>query len=232
MNTQKQEGLFLDTQGFLKVFSIFDTIQGEGPFSGMPAVFVRLEGCNLQCPLCDTEYVSDVVPTHPNEVFKRVVAASPRSGSLIVLTGGEPLRQNVLPFVTTAIMAGHPVQIETNGTMPTEPVRDVLPYWTDRLTIVCSPKVPKVHPDCKPNCWKYVVRHGEVDPTDGLPTSVLGYQRPPARPKDMLRANIFVQPVDEMNEDRNKLNLQMAVNICMKYGYRLCLQTHKIIGLP
>ena len=40
----------------LQVNSIFYTIQGEGPFAGRPAIFIRLAGCNLQCPGCDTEY--------------------------------------------------------------------------------------------------------------------------------------------------------------------------------
>ena len=42
----------------LEVHSIFYTIQGEGPFCGTPAVFIRLAGCNLQCPSCDTNYTS------------------------------------------------------------------------------------------------------------------------------------------------------------------------------
>ena len=42
-------------EGTLQVHSIFKTIQGEGPFCGTPCVFVRLAGCNLQCPACDTD---------------------------------------------------------------------------------------------------------------------------------------------------------------------------------
>src|SRR3954467_9071958 len=42
----------------LSIHSIFYTLQGEGPYSGCPAVFMRLAGCNLQCPGCDTDYTS------------------------------------------------------------------------------------------------------------------------------------------------------------------------------
>ena len=41
---------------FLKIQEIFYTIQGEGIYSGYPAVFVRLGGCNLACKFCDTEF--------------------------------------------------------------------------------------------------------------------------------------------------------------------------------
>ena len=43
------------------VHSIFPTIQGEGPFVGQPAIFIRLAGCNLQCPACDTDYTLSLI---------------------------------------------------------------------------------------------------------------------------------------------------------------------------
>ena len=38
------------------ISEIFHSIQGEGPTTGRPAVFVRLGMCNLQCNFCDTPY--------------------------------------------------------------------------------------------------------------------------------------------------------------------------------
>ena len=35
---------------------IFQTIQGEGVFTGLPAIFVRLQGCPVGCPWCDTRH--------------------------------------------------------------------------------------------------------------------------------------------------------------------------------
>ena len=57
-NTQPAEKQVKSSGLILAINSIFYTIQGEGPFAGSPAVFVRLAGCNLQCPMCDTEYTS------------------------------------------------------------------------------------------------------------------------------------------------------------------------------
>ena len=53
-NGQPIEKVQRTFDGTLEVHSIFKTIQGEGPFCGTPAVFIRLAGCNLQCPWCDT----------------------------------------------------------------------------------------------------------------------------------------------------------------------------------
>jgi len=48
----ESDGLYLEVQ------DIFSTIQGEGPFAGKPAVFLRLAGCNLRCFFCDTDFES------------------------------------------------------------------------------------------------------------------------------------------------------------------------------
>jgi len=56
INQQKPEPRAKGDGSILDFHSMFFTIQGEGPFAGHRSIFVRLAGCNLQCPGCDTEY--------------------------------------------------------------------------------------------------------------------------------------------------------------------------------
>ncbi|MDY5084806.1 MAG: 7-carboxy-7-deazaguanine synthase QueE, partial [Prevotella sp.] len=74
-----------------RVNDIFYSLQGEGHNAGRAAVFVRLSGCNLACPFCDTDFTSYETLTAA-EIVGRVLALVP-AGSvrpMVVLTGGEP----------------------------------------------------------------------------------------------------------------------------------------------
>ncbi|HEY6020017.1 MAG TPA: 7-carboxy-7-deazaguanine synthase QueE, partial [Candidatus Paceibacterota bacterium] len=60
-----------DKESFL-VKDIFYTIQGEGPYAGRPAVFVRLGGCNLRCAFCDTDFSNGVKEMGPHEIADKI----------------------------------------------------------------------------------------------------------------------------------------------------------------
>ena len=212
------------------VTKIFDTIQGEGPLTGHPAIFIRLSGCNLQCPQCDTEYTTRDRMTI--EGIIKIVRQSklrslPGKKPLIVITGGEPFRQPIWPLVDRLLNHYNTVQIETNGTY-IQPGQ----WKMNHLLIVCSPKTPKINPDIAPaiGAYKYVIDRHSIDQDDGLPTAVLGYNYRPARPWNV-NTPIYISPADVKDPTENALNMKAAADICMKYGYILSLQTHKIVGL-
>ncbi len=238
MNKQKIQKLNINPSGILDVHSVFYTIQGEGPFAGRPAVFIRLSGCNLRCPLCDTDYTGQRRPMWPNELVERVKATN-RAATLVVITGGEPFRQNMIPFVLRLLDSGYTVQIETNGTL----YHHNFPY--DRVTVVCSPKTGKLaagyyeHPEVI-TAFKYVTQAGKID-GDGLPTTVLEHSATPhvARPPEGFEGEIFLQPADEIEEYGNGLigtarsanNMDACVQSCKQHGYTLGIQIHKLIGV-
>lgn len=101
------------------------TLQGEGPSTGQPALFIRLSRCNLSCPGCDTPYTWDWTKFDPRLESIRMSTdelydwAAAQAASLIVITGGEPLLQQdrLLPLVQSLARDGRRIEIETNGTI-------------------------------------------------------------------------------------------------------------------
>ena len=119
----------------LDIVELFSTLQGEGPFVGWPSVFVRLGGCNLACSFCDTEFEefqSMDIAALTTEVRALAAEEGKRKRHLVVITGGEPLRQNIVPFCEALLADGFEVQIETNGT--------VFRPLPEAVHVVCSPK--------------------------------------------------------------------------------------------
>lgn len=236
MNTQKIEkvsGIGQVDGSVELVGAPWITVQGEGPYAGMPAVFVRLAGCNLQCPWCDTDYTSERSWKSPADIIDSIAVLTnypkcyrdPRK--LVVITGGEPFRQNLSKLLFELVGAGFTVQIETNGT--------IFPDWPcpwDKIDVVCSPKT-SLHRMLQPYlcALKYVVEAGCVSNIDGLPVSTLGQKVGVARPSSAFRGQIYIQPLDVGNPELNKVNLAAAVSSCLVFGYRLCIQVSKVAGL-
>ena len=117
----------------MKVIEIFESVQGEGRWMGVPVVFIRFAGCNLHCPWCDTKESWGNVGTEMtiNDIVKKVKELGPKH---IVITGGEPTIQEELPQLISFLSINYYVSIETNGTNDVTSLVD----WVDWVT--CSPK--------------------------------------------------------------------------------------------
>lgn len=227
----------------LRVQEIFKTIQGEGPHAGRPAIFIRLAGCLLRCSWCDTDFESNYnnVMTLP-DIFERISTLAQESNiDFVVITGGEPLIQQICPLLQTLQNSCYDTQIETAGPIWIPG----LEYYCDHFGpdfLVCSPKTPVVHAQVKNFCtnWKFIIDHKTVDADDGLPCE--NTQRPGEinrvfRPaavtdKSMHDDTIWVQPCDVADPIDKQLNMQAAIRSCLQFGYRLSMQIHKIIDMP
>lgn len=102
----------------LPVMEHFYTIQGEGFYQGKAAYFVRLGGCDVNCPWCDVKESWETEP-HPKMTVEEIVAAVAESGTQIcVVTGGEPLMHNLTDLTAQLKAKGIRTNIETSGAYP------------------------------------------------------------------------------------------------------------------
>ena len=231
------------SEGF-RVNSIWYTIQGEGPFVGTPSIFVRLSDCNLRCFWCDTEFETGTEKNADQLAQAIIRLADLNPCRFIVITGGEPLLQPLKTLIEHPSMAPFSFQIETSGSY--WPIGGLVENGTtnaDRLSIVCSPKTGNIvsalrHPDLFNVYWKYIVRALEPVGDDGLPimsTQIKGASlrlfRPINTRDPKIRSRIFVQGCDEGNTTVTQANVEYAMTIALTSGYRLSLQTHKLLGL-
>lgn len=204
------------------VKEIFLTLQGEGMQAGRRAVFLRFSGCNLwtgreedrataQCTFCDTDFVGmdgENGGRYSAEVLADKVAELWVEGErpLVVTTGGEPSLQLDAPLIDALHARGFEVAIETNGTLPAPEGLD----W-----ICVSPKAGT----------EVVQRAGDelklVWPQPGIdPAALAGWDFD----------HFLIQPMDGAGR---QAALDASIAFVMAHpGWRLSLQTHKLLGLP
>ena len=191
----------------LFVTSIFYTLQGEGPYRGEPAVFVRLAKCNLACSFCDTYFdggdwltfdeIDFRIGNVLREYFDGYIPDWAEKKIGLVITGGEPmLQKNLGPFLER--MEGHFAwtQIESNGTI----VQNI----PDSTTLVVSPKclekngkpVKYLEPNPKmlarADCLKFVMNADQDSPYSSIPEWAKGDRK------------VFISPMNIYNSEPQK----------------------------
>ena len=191
----------------MRVNEIFYSIQGEGFHTGTPAVFIRLSGCNLRCPFCDTDF-SNYTEMSEDEIVEEV---GHYPATLVVVTGGEPTLQLTSSLVEKLHSIGKYVAIETNGTR-------TIPDGVDWVT--CSPKQAYVGKSGKPIIFVpdeiKVVFDGEHDVDE----------------YGMCPSFCYIQPCDTGSDEKNKEIIEKCVEFIKNNPkWRLSLQTQKILNV-
>lgn len=102
----------------LNLSEIFYSLQGESTFAGLPCLFVRLAGCNLNCTYCDTSYAQAIAGGEEISVSEIMARLSAYRVSLVEITGGEPLLQSGTTLLVAELLQfNFTVLIETNGSL-------------------------------------------------------------------------------------------------------------------
>lgn len=192
----------------MRVNEIFYSLQGEGFYVGVPSVFIRLSGCNLQCSFCDTTHQS-FTDMSEREIAD-VVAQYPAQH--VVITGGEPSLQLTALLIEQLHKLDKEVAVETNGT-------HILPENVDWITLspkdafIASPVAKVVLKRC--NEMKVVFTGNELPNYDNIACD-----------------HYFLQPCDVDDAEQNKKIIEATIAYCLQHPkWRLSLQTHKLLGI-
>ena len=134
----------------MEVNEIFTSFQGEGPFIGKRATFLRLSKCNLNCDFCDTESRDEGEVMSVEDVKNALLDEFDKHNTdFLVITGGEPtLQYKELRELLPLLDGKCEIQFETNGTSHENPIEEV--YY------VISPKTDKE------NVYKRYLQYGNV----------------------------------------------------------------------
>lgn len=115
----------------MRVAEIFESISGEvgGFLQGSPTTFIRLAGCNLHCPFCDTAWAIDLESGDDIDIETIVGRVDDLSWKQVLITGGEPLiqKEELQELIYQLKRNGYLIQIETNGTIRCDV--SMVDYW-------------------------------------------------------------------------------------------------------
>ena len=199
----------------MKINETFISLQGEGHFTGTPAFFLRLSGCNLQCPFCDTNHQA-FREMSEDEIVREASRGKPRH---IVITGGEPALQLTQSLVDKLHEAGFFIQVETNGTLPLPEGIDWVTCSPKGAPLQTSPQGGRLHVDE----LKVLYKGKDDDPErflESLPQ------------RESSRGLLYLQPLDTGDEMRNRIILRDTIAYILQHPkWSLSLQTHKMLGI-
>ncbi len=232
----QKRGAKLSSQVTYKINEIFESIQGEGAHTGIPSIFVRLQGCPVGCAWCDTKHTWEIkdellVSTgtlmqkqQESEHWAAMTAEDiltlfkdhGYTAKKVILTGGEPCMYDLRPVSALLIANGYSVAIETSGTF------EVLTHPDTWVTV--SPKV-----EMKGGyeiLTSALERADEIKHPVAMEKHIEELDALLARIKDKPQPLVYLQPISQQRRAT-----ELAVSTCIARNWRLSLQTHKFIGI-
>jgi len=219
-----------------KVNELFQTIQGEGFYTGVPAVFVRLQGCDVGCAWCDTKHTWEIEPEKQTDLIlltdrsnesarwsgvnaQQIINEIKRLGysaNLIVITGGEPCMYDLRELTHLLHEFGFKTQIETSGTYPV--------LVDDNSWVTVSPKINMRAK--KEVLLSALERANEI-------------KHPVGTEKDIDQLDALLQPVKSLHKKTICLQpisqkvkaTTLCMETCIERNWRLSVQVHKYLDI-
>ncbi|MEZ8093013.1 7-carboxy-7-deazaguanine synthase QueE [Photobacterium swingsii] len=219
-----------------KLNEVFETIQGEGVFTGVPAIFVRLQVCPVGCSWCDTKQTWSAEPSDftdldtimakkedsplwteldANGVVQLLIDQG-YTAKHVVITGGEPCIYDLMPLTQALENAGFQCQIETSGTS------DVMATTATWVTVS-----PKINMKAKlPVLASALERANEIKHPVGTQKDV--DQLDALLNGKTLRSDVTIalQPISQKPRAT-----ELCIETCVKRNWRLSIQTHKYLAI-
>ncbi len=218
-----------------KINELFETIQGEGSYTGQPSIFIRLQGCPVGCSWCDTKHTWEIKLDQqvdsaqmlgksqeseswsaltPQEVLD-VFTAQGFLAKHVVITGGEPCMVDLRPLCETLERAGYSCQIETSGTF------EIL--TSDKCWVTVSPKVNMK--GGYPILSSAMQRANEIKHPVATEQHVDDLKALLAEHK-ISNTQVYLQPISQKTRAT-----ELAIKTCIENNWRLSVQVHKYIGI-
>jgi len=215
---------------------MFQTLQGEGFYTGAPAIFIRLQGCPVGCSWCDTKHTwekyADQQQPLTNIVHKSaeseawadasveqllaVIAEQSWTAKHIVITGGEPALYDLTPLTEQFEQQGFQCQIETSGT---HPIQCSAATW-----VTVSPKVNM---------------RGGYDVLNSALLRANEVKHPVGRQRDIDALDLLLSQVPPSTEriialqpiSCKKAATELCIATCIARNWRFSMQTHKYLNI-
>ncbi len=218
-----------------KINELFETIQGEGSFTGQPSIFIRLQGCPVACSWCDTKHtwqieLSDEVSQNDMlaktqetsqwaaMTVEQILALVKEKGfkaKHIVITGGEPCMVDLTSLCSAFEQLGYSTQVETSGTF------DI--HVSDKCWVTVSPKINMR--GGYPILNSAMLRANEIK--HPIATELHVDDLKALLPEHNIENTpIYLQPISQKPRAT-----ELAIATCIANNWRLSVQVHKYLGI-
>ena len=218
-----------------KINELFETIQGEGSFTGQPSIFIRLQGCPVACSWCDTkhtweieisdEVTKEIMLTKSQETAQwasfsvsQILALITERGYIakhIVITGGEPCMVDLTPLCSAFDELGYSTQVETSGTFEIN--------VSDKCWVTVSPKINMR--------GGYPILNSAMKRADEIKFPIATEQHIDDLKALLVEHNIENTPIYLQPISQKTRATELAIKTCITNNWRLSVQVHKYLGI-